>query len=463
MPYNNSMNFSLAPVTKLGTVFLAFLVVGCIPELQETAAAPPRIKQQDAAVPSSVSPPQQETRFSAAELEDCLFVEPCLIGHLPPLGMEREFLEDPFPIMERVWSSEPWMKERFHQLLERLPPAYFQLFRPITAIAIAEDIHPSHYWPATGGIYLNPSFLWLTQQEKNTIADLSDPRGENLDDFPFRIRWRYVEDNDTDPFRFHAIRSKENRTLEQAFLPFAAMLTHELAHANDYLPPHTYELLNDMSTFYDAVFYGVDTYLHRMRVSTTLHDRFPISSQLIPVARSYYARGGTAKQSNRSASELGSSFAADAVSSFYSYTHRQEDLAMLFEEVMMKEFFDLDRDMAFTEPLQSENNTCNDYLVRWGTRNRFADPLVRERAEFVATQLFPDYDFTDLFEQVYDSSPLSQDIGWCDSIPSATSSTRLNGQEGNYDSDYDLTRYYQDAIDDHLQFILLPQDGRHSH
>lgn len=428
---------------KSGTIFFALLLTACIPEVAEQPQAAPKARQQRLATPASLPEP--------SVLENCLFAEPCLIGELPPLGLEHEQLEDTAVIMARVWSSEPWMKERFGELLDRLPREYLRLFRPVTAIAIAEDIRPSHYWPATGGIYLDPSFLWQTQEEKETIAISTDPRSEHLAELPIRVRWRYVGENNTNPFRFHSLQLTANRTLSQTFLPFAAMLTHELAHANDYLPPHAYELLNDASSFQDAVFYGIDTHLHKMKISTVLYDRFPLNSpQLVPAARNYYANDP--KLSNRTAAELANHFAPDVVSSFYSYTRKQEDLAMLFEEVMMKEFFNLDRDMAFTETAQQGNASCNDYLVHWGIRNRFADTLVRERAQFAVTQLFPEYDFSFLFAEVYESTPLTADVGWCDSIvirePVA--------EQPSQDYDYDLS-HYQDITKGHLHYIPVEE------
>jgi len=432
--------------SKSGLIVFALLLTACIPEAAKPTQAAPIAKQQKLA---KLVAPASAAALESSLLEYCLFAEPCLIGELPPLGLEYEQLENTDTIMERVWSSEPWMKERFRQLLDELPSDYLQLFRPITAIAIAEDIRPSHYWPATGGIYLDPSFLWLTQQEKETIIASPDPREENLTELPFRVRWRYVDENNTSPFHFHNLELMENRTLAQAFLPFAAMLTHELAHANDYLPPHAYELLNEAHSFQDAVFYGIDTHLHKMKISTILYERFPLNSpQMVLMARSYYTKG--AELNNQTATKLANAFAPDVVSSFYSYTRKQEDLAMLFEEVMMKEFFQLDRELAFTEVAQEGNTTCNDYLVKWGIRNRFADTLVRERAQFAVSQLFPDYDFSFLFAEVDQSTPLTTDIGWCDSIPIQEETVTARQPSQSYD--YDLT-HYQDI--EYLHYLPI--------
>ena len=442
--------------SKGGAIVFILFLAACMPDAADPPQAAP-IAKQPPVTKQQIKQQRLPERVVAASaagleyslLEHCLFAEPCLIGELPPLGLEHEQLENTDTIMARVWSAEPWMKERFGQLLDKLPSDYLQLFRPITAIAIAEDIRPSHYWPATGGIYLDPSFLWLTQQEKETIAASPDPREENLADLPFRVRWRYVDENNTSPFRFHNPESTENRTLAQAFLPFAAMLTHELAHANDYLPPHAYELLNEAHSFQDAVFYGMDTQLHKMKISTILYERFPLNSpQMVLMARSYYAKG--AELNNQTATKLANAFAPDVVSSFYSYTRKQEDLAMLFEEVMMKEFFQLDRELAFTEVAQEGNATCDDYLVKWGIRNRFADTLVRERAQFAVGQLFPNYDFSFLFAEVDQSTPLTTDTGWCDSVP--VQEEAITARQPSQSYDYDLT-HYQNI--EHLHYLPI--------
>ena len=433
------------PISRIGKtygffVLFSLFLTACAPE----AASP---AQQAKTPVRASSPPPVESQSPAPSrelLEKCLFEKACLIAELPPLGLEYQELDETAPIMARVWSSSPWMRERFEQLLQELPAGYLQLFRPVTAIAVAEDIRPSHYWPATGGIYIDPSFLWFTQEEKRTINGAGDRRTLHTDDFPFQVRWRYVDRNNTDPFIYHSLDWKENRTLKQVSMPFAVMMTHELAHANDYLPPHAYELLPYDDTFYDAVFYGINTYLPHLRISTTLQERFPLNNELVEIARSYYGNGSTAH--TKTAVEVSNLFVADAASSFYGYTNQQEDLAMLFEEVMIKEFFALERDMAFTKLLHRENHSCNDYQVQWGVRNRFAHPNVRERAEFSVNQLFPEYDFTSLFEEVYAHTYLAADLGWCQSI-NGYDTEAISGPDEIPFSDnpsYDLFEYHSE-------------------
>ena len=98
-------------------------------------------------------------------LHACLFADPCLIEDLPPLGLRHANLTVDL-IMQRVWTSQPWMRQRMEELLQALPAAYLPLFKPLTAIAITDTISHPYYRLANGAIYFPPSFLWLAQAEK---------------------------------------------------------------------------------------------------------------------------------------------------------------------------------------------------------------------------------------------------------------------------------------------------------
>ena len=44
---------------------------------------------------------------------------------------------------------------------------------------------------------------------------------------------------------------------------------------------------------------------------------------------------------------------------------------------MLKAVFDIDVAAGFVDiPDDPDNAFCNDYIVGWGTRNRFSDPVV---------------------------------------------------------------------------------------
>ena len=100
--------------------------------------------------------------------------------------------------MSRVVVSHPWMGERFKAFLEQYDQNddFKNLLRATTAIVISYDVRPSFYWAATGAIYLDPNYLWLTQAERDTINEAPDYRSGFGAELQFEMLWRYVKDND---------------------------------------------------------------------------------------------------------------------------------------------------------------------------------------------------------------------------------------------------------------------------
>ena len=325
------------------------------------------------------------------------------------------------------------MTHRIKELLTALPNEYLHLFRPVTGIAIADYVGPSHYWAATGGIYINPSFLWLTQEEKDNVAVYEDERIEKSKQLKFRVKWRYVGQNSTTPILSGAAANNiDERQLQNILGIFAAMLSHELAHANDYLPPHALELLDHQETFADAVYYGRNNDIPMLRISKNLQEKYPIANQLTNLARAYYGGIDSAGYQDWQASDVGFSFQYDGASSLYGHYSKEEDIAMLFEEIMMKEFFSLDRELGFADvadDLAHNNTDCQADKVRWAQRNRFAAPSVRQRAEYVARQILPEYDFSELFNRLPSSTQLETD--WCSHHNSIDISPDTDSGSGN--------------------------------
>ena len=408
------------PITTFATTTCLLLILsGCGGDLrqrQATAALSFSAPQTLNANPQVLSVVPQQHPVAPAPSQDvlhaCLFADPCLVEDLPPLGLQHANLTVSI-IMQRVWTSQPWMHKRMEELLRALPSAYLPLFKPLTAIAITDTISHPYYRLANGAIYFPPSFLWLTQAEKTTLVQPADQRLDHIAQLAFNVRWRYLDQNKTDPFAYHGMVYPGNRTLDQVLIPFAAMLAHELAHANDFLPHQAFQLLDPYATFYDAIYFGLNDGLLDLKVSKNLYAKYPIGSRLQQTARHYYDPKASSTL-QWTAQMIGEYFEYDGASSFYGSYNAEEDLAMLFEEVMMKEFFNLDRYIAFTEPSAGTNATCDDFVVRWGNRNRFAAPRVRERARFVATQLLPKHDFAPLFASTNDASRLPNNRSWCD-------------------------------------------------
>lgn len=298
--------------------------------------------------------------------------ESCTIAALPPIA-----LSSPTPsvdeLMERVVVSHDWMGERFRAVLEAQPAELRQVLAALTAIVIDDDVRPSFYWSLTGAIYIDPRHLWLTEEERATIGTEPDFRtgfGSELSFVPFSS---YLE-GEVSAFR----SSGEGRDLESRIRAMAGLLFHEGAHANDFLPPQAVATLRSDESILDAV-----NRLEGQRLSERLAARVPLESGVMAgLARVlYFGEDATAVQSALSASEVGAAFSPDGASDPYGYSTPTEDLAMLFEEVMLKRHYGFDRRVGFANRPEGDSRRCEDYTVGWGVRSRISMDAVRPRAQ----------------------------------------------------------------------------------
>ena len=330
--------------------------------------------------------------------------ESCKVSMLPPIAMDSE---DPVPsidlIMSRVVVSHEWMGDRVRDLLARLPDDIRQLLGGVTAVVIDDDTRPSYYWSLTGAIYLDPQSLWITQSEYDVISKAPDYREAFSDPMSFRSWWRYTRGNE-DPYYIPGSRS-----LDHIILPMASLLFHELAHANDLLPVAYQENLNPSDSILRAI---SDLYGFYPSTSLSMNNGLQ-SDDMYRIAGILYL-GATPSQTDTelSAAEMGAFFEADVASDDYSYSSQYEDVAMIFEEVMMKYHYNIDRDMAFVNAPEGAQD-CNDYTIGWGVRNRLGDPEVKARAEAVVAQLLPGRDFSEFFASFPEPQALAQNVGWC--------------------------------------------------
>jgi hypothetical protein len=107
-------------------------------------------------------------------------------------------------------------------------------------------------------------------------------------------------------------------------------------------------------------------------------------------------------------------FEPDGANDDYAYSSIYEDTAMLFEEVMMKHYFDVDREMAFTDkPPVGEEEFCESYPVRWGFRHRSGDFLVKARAELVLQLLLDKNDVSTMLNSLGTPARMTNLIDWC--------------------------------------------------
>ncbi len=375
---------------------------------------------QDQPAPLSAMKPARPQSPHAEVLAQCAFVyqrdgdndisRACSMERLPLLGQETQQI-DPETILNRTLISHDWMAVRFEQLLHQLPEDLLQLFQGVTAVVIGADIRPSYYWTATGAIYLDPARLWLLESEKNTISRAPDFRSEFDRELNFIALSRYVR-NDDYAWRSYSLEGPETeRPLSAIVTPMAALLFHELAHANDYIPPSKLLQIDRSQTVLQAAIA-----LEQDNISAQLSSAHPLNSDLLFGLAEVMYRGETASAAQQAlgAEEVGLAFENDLANDSYAYTSNAEDTAMLFEEVMMRYHFDIERDIAFTDrPADESTASCDDYVVRWGRRGRGGETEVLARIELFLP-LFLDRDEIDHYLQVMEQPTiLTADRGWC--------------------------------------------------
>ncbi|MDG2304961.1 MAG: hypothetical protein P8R42_09935 [Candidatus Binatia bacterium] len=322
----------------------------------------------------------------AADLVGCVDARAapssCTIATLPPIS-RRDSEPDVAAIMEHVVVSHDWMGERFEAILEEVPEDLRRVLGGVTAVVIDDDVRPSFYWSLTGAIYIDPRHLWLTPEEEATIGDEQDYRSGFGSDLSFILFSSYLDEGAP----AFAGSAGPNRALEDRIPAVAALLFHEGAHANDFLPPVAVATLRSGETFLETI-----ERLESSRLSRSLAASSPLRSELWEGLAEVLYRGeeATASQRGLTAEDVGRAFEPDGGSDPYAYSSQQEDFAMLFEETMMKYHFDFDRRVGFATASGDEVTSCADYEIGWGSLNRIAAAPVAPRARRVAELVLGD-------------------------------------------------------------------------
>ena len=320
-------------------------------------------------------------------------------------------------IMERVIVSHKWMGDQFKKFLENydVHDDFKNLLRATTAIVISYDIRPSFYNPTSAAIYLDPSDLWETPAQRDTINQAPDYRAGFGAELQFEMPWRYVENN-AYAYYYYPLRSRMSRSLDDSKYSFASLLYHELAHANDYFPSTNWLTYAGSRTVYDAV---VEVYNDEQILSDFLQDNYPLDTQ--------YSSGGqneltklaqvrfrnpdlvTQQQIDYSMDDVANMFKTEGAPQFYSYSSTREDLAILFDGFMMFARYGVSRDVAVSDQQYSD--------IAWGQRDRMGESWIKPRVSFVSNRVLPEFtDASTVIESLSPPRALQVNKTWGDSV-----------------------------------------------
>ncbi len=343
----------------------------------------------------------------------------CSFETLPLIGLSDRQNTAIDKIMSRVIVSHTWMGTRIQAVLETLPTDMLPLFDAVTSIVIDDDVRPAYYDPNTGAIYLDPSYLWLTPEEAATINPKTDFRADFDAGLQYISATRTTK-NGQRTGSFHDFRTAiQSRSLSDILDNVAALLLHELAHANDFFPVGQRDQIDSTKKPNSENALAKDT-----SISQGLFEQAPLVSSILNKLGqvSYLGRSPTSDERALTAQQAGEEFEQDHANVNYAYASSFEDTASLFEEAMMKYFFDIDQDTSFlNKPADGDSVFCEDYTIAWGVRNRIGDIHVKDRAQYVVSQILPNLPNIELFFQDL-PSPTSLNIGgdWCLKAPSTT-------------------------------------------
>ena len=346
----------------------------------------------------------------------------CRFSTLPLIAQEDSVRTSITPtvddIMNRVVVSHQWMGERFKDFLTNQDPNndFKNLLRATTAVVISYDVRPSFYWAVTGAIYLDPNNFWLTPQERDTINQAPDYRASFGNELQFKIPWRYVKNNNY-ASDYIGIDNRISRTADSALYRLASLMYHELAHANDFLPSTQWLIHSNSTTVLEAACNWDGSNCTNTK-SLTLSQRYPLtSSQMYDLAEvSFQGETANATLKNYLPSDVASFFSPDQASDYYAYSSIREDYAMLFEELMMKVRYGLDRDVAVTNHPTGDVIYANDYIVEWGQRGRIGETNIKPRVIYTAENVLPEFDSAAAVSTLANPIPMVMGNDWYENL-----------------------------------------------
>jgi hypothetical protein len=327
----------------------------------------------------------------AAQLAACTYsnvlTASCMLGRLPLLAQET-LTPSVADVMNRVVVSHDWMGQRLQEFLLRKDDRgeIRRLLRAVTAVVISDDVRPAFYWSATGAIYVDPDYLWLTPDERDTVDETPDFRSDFGNDLQFTMPWRLVKGNDYASY-YYPPEWRQERPFDEIGVELGSLLYHELAHANDAFPSTRWAGLQSTASPLSASDwspYG----------SAVLEQTYPLGSEEMKglALVSFHGDQATDLQKSYLPLDVAGFFEPDRTADFYSYSTAEEDFATLFEFLMLRNRLGIDADIAATNLPRGTNITGRDYIVTWGQRGRIGEEKLKPRARFVAGRVLPELD-----------------------------------------------------------------------
>jgi hypothetical protein len=361
--------------------------------------------------------PYKSSSPYAASLVDCVykntidFSETCTFNTLPLIAQDTTTptVDD---IMDRVVVSHEWMGKRFKDFIENydVNGDFKNLLRATTAIVISYDVRPSFYWAVTGAIYLDPSYFWLTPDERDTINQAPDFRAAFGNELNFVMPWRYVKDNDY-PNTFTPIGERKERLPGDAVYSLIALMYHELAHANDFFPSSQWGNYSRSERILDAV----NTQFNASGFeSDKLNNAIPLLSQEMKDLAQVRFGGESPDdiQKSYTPSDVTQFFSNDQAPDFYNYSSIRENYAMLFDGFMMKARYGIDRDVAVTN-----QPDVNGYTVDWGQRGRIGEESIKPKVSYVIARILPEFSQAkSIIDSLLKPIQMTQGKSWRDNL-----------------------------------------------
>lgn len=356
------------------------------------------------------------------KLIDCVYsnkasyANSCTFGETPLIAQitSAPTVDD---IMDRVVVSHQWMGDQFKKFLETYDSEhndFKNLLRATTAVVISYDIRPSFYQPYTGAIYLDPSDLWETPAQRDTINQAPDFRAAFGSDLQFEMPWRYVKNNEYANY-YSPIRLRLSRTLSNSLVDFASLLYHELAHSNDFFPSTRWNSYSSNQNFLNVV---NSVYNAKEIQSDYLQRTYPLDELYASGGQNAMTKLGQVRFQGASVSDeqkaytpddIANMFKTETAPQFYSYSSTREDYAILFDAFMLKVRYGVSRDVAVSDQAYDQ--------IFWGQRGRIGEENIKPRVEFVASRILPELtDVSQLVESLASPTPLEISKNWGASV-----------------------------------------------